>query len=221
MDALHTLLHSVEETHRTLLGRLDVASGMVTTPGQPRKGFEHTDTFLAATCRHLNAVEQMLVPAVRKHLPDGRQLTHDYVHTSRRLELALATVKAREYGSVYAIRLPWPELWREVRDQLEAQYRLERSMAVRLSEVLPGPDLMTLTDRLYRSELTSPTRAHPYIPHLGMGGKVARRVMRTVDSFWDTAEGRMVPEPARPPHKRPGLLTQYLLADPRFDEDEP
>jgi hypothetical protein len=46
-------------------------------------------------------------------------------------------------------------------------------------------------------------------------------VLHAVDSFWDTAEGRMIPEPARPPHKEPGLLGQYLLADPRFDEEEP
>ena len=32
-------------------------------------------------------------------------------------------------------------------------------------------------------------------------------------------EGRMVPEPVRPPHGPPGRLTQYLLADPRFAEE--
>ena len=44
--------------------------------------------------------------------------------------------------------------------------------------------------------------------------------MHAVDSFWDTAEGRMAPEPNRPQKKKPGLLGQYLLADPRFDEEE-
>jgi hypothetical protein len=49
---------------------------------------------------------------------------------------------------------------------------------------------------------------------------VARRVLHTVDAFWDTAEGRMVPEKEHAEHKKPGLMAQYLLADPRFDEDE-
>ena len=41
------------------------------------------------------------------------------------------------------------------------------------------------------------------------------------ETFWDTAEGRMTPEPNRPAKKKPGLLGQYLLGDPRFDEEEP
>jgi hypothetical protein len=48
---------------------------------------------------------------------------------------------------------------------------------------------------------------------------VSRRVLHTVDAFWDTAEGRMAPERAGKPKKKPGLLGQYFLADPRFDEE--
>jgi hypothetical protein len=44
--------------------------------------------------------------------------------------------------------------------------------------------------------------------------------MHAVDSFWDVAEGRMSPTPARPQRKKPGLVAQYFLADPRFDEEE-
>jgi hypothetical protein len=45
--------------------------------------------------------------------------------------------------------------------------------------------------------------------------------MHLADAFWDAAEGRMVPEPERPEHKAPGKMGQYLLADPRFDEEPP
>jgi hypothetical protein len=38
-----------------------------------------------------------------------------------------------------------------------------------------------------------------------------------VDRFWDTAEGRMLPEPVHSAtHSRDGRLTRYLLADPDF-----
>ena len=41
------------------------------------------------------------------------------------------------------------------------------------------------------------------------------------DRFWDTAEGRVIPEPVHaattPP--RDDLLAQYLVADPKFDTD--
>jgi hypothetical protein len=45
-------------------------------------------------------------------------------------------------------------------------------------------------------------------------------VLHAVDSFWDTAEARMVPEKEHAARKKPGLIGQYLLADPRFDEDD-
>ena len=54
-----------------------------------------------------------------------------------------------------------------------------------------------------------------------LDAKQQPKVMHAVDAFWDTAEGRMAPDPEPPRRKKPGLLGQYLLADPRFDEEEP
>jgi hypothetical protein len=193
---------------------------MVAMPGQPRKGYEHTDTFLAAASRHLNAVEEVLVPAVRKNVDDGSQLAHGYVRITKELEIALANAKAREYGSAYAVKLRWEDVWGDVRDQLEAQRDCEHAMVEKLSERLDDETLDDLAERLYRAELAAPSRPHPYAPHLGVSGRMSRRLLHLVDAFWDAAEGRMVPEPARPPHKKPGLIGQYILADPRFDEDE-
>ena len=220
MVALHSLLHTVEETHRQLAARLDTAAAMVSTPGQPRKGYEHTDTFLAAASRHLNAVEAVLVPEVVKRVDHGSALAHGYVHTSKDLEIALANAKAREYGSAYAIKRSWDDVWGDVREDLESQRRSEKEMVDELTKELRADELDDLAEELHRAELAAPSRPHPHAPHFGVRGKVARRVLHTVDAFWDTAEGRMVPEPVRPPHKSPGLLAQYLLADPRFDEEE-
>jgi hypothetical protein len=52
-------------------------------------------------------------------------------------------------------------------------------------------------------------------------GHLARAVARRIDTFWDSAEGRMVPEPVRH-HDRDhqGPLTQYFLADPHLPEDQ-
>jgi hypothetical protein len=217
---LNNLSHTVEETHRSLAARLDLAAAMTTTPGQPRKGYEHTDTFLAAASRHLNAVEEVLVPAVRERVDGGSRLAHDFVKASRQLELALNLAKAREYGSAYAAHSRWDEVWGDVREQLGAQHRWESGMVGRLSEEFDPEGLDDLAEKLHRAELAAPTRPHPYAPHLGVRGKVARRFLHTVDAFWDTAEGRMLPEPVGPPLKPPGLVAQYLMADPRFDEDE-
>jgi hypothetical protein len=218
MIAESTLVRSTEQTHRSLAAGLETAAAMRQVPGEPRKGFESADTFLAATSRHLNAVESVLLPVAHKRL--DASLVHDFVRASKGLETALVNAKGREYGSAYAVTMRWPEVWDAVRSHLADEHRVERTLAERLSEALDEDEVGELVDRLAHAEPDAPSRPHPHAPHLGTRGRMARRVLHAVDAFWDTAEGRMVPEPERPPRKKPGLLSQYLLADPRFDEDE-
>ena len=122
-------------------------------------------------------------------------------------------MKARLYGSTYALTgTPWPEIWDEVHRSSTRCSTSSGSSPRRSCLPDGGEDLGT---RLHHAELASPTRPHPWIPHQGVAGHLARAVARRVDRFWDTAEGRMVPEPVRH-HDRAhqGKLTQYLLADP-------
>lgn len=219
MIAVHNLVDSTEQTHRTLSALLDAAAAMENVPGEPRKGFEHTDVFLAATSRHLNAVEAVLLPAAHKHVPDGSDAVHAYVRACKELETALVTAKAREYGSAYAANRHWADIWAAVRDRMDRLREVERDLVDRLSDTLDQPGLGELTERLHRAERDAPSRPHPHAPHLGLRGRLARRALHTVDAFWDTAEGRMIPEQPRPERKKPGLMEQYLLADPRFDEE--
>ena len=216
LDALHS---HILFTHEHLAARLDRASAMLHTPGQPRKAVEHIDSLLAATAQHLAAVDAVLLPPVRHSASDGGRVVHDYLHTARELELALAHVKAREYGSVYDVGRSWKAVWNDVAVALARQREAERGLVDRLAVGLDPPTLARLSDRLHAAELAAPSRPHPYAPHTGFPGLVARRVLHLVDSFWDTTEGRMVPEPVRPAHGPPGRMTQYLLADPRFDEE--
>ncbi|MFC4784058.1 hypothetical protein ACT8ZV_06265 [Nocardioides sp. MAHUQ-72] len=221
MDTLDVLRSSILFTHENLAARFDRASAMLYTPGQPRKGYEHIDTFLAVASKHLNAVDAVLLPTVRRQVPDGAHVVHDYLHSVKALELALAHVKAREYGSVFDAARPWNAVWSDVGAALAEHRRHEFALGELLAVHVQPVTLETLADRLHRAETRSPSRPHPYAPHTGVPGAVARRIMHAVDSFWDAAEGRMVPEPVRPPHKAPGKVTQYFLADPRFDEDDP
>jgi len=217
-DVLH---RSIRHTHDVLADRLDGARAMIATPGQPRKNFEDVDTFLAMTSKHLSAVDAVLVPAAQRLVPDGAVLVHEYVRSERDLEIALTHVKARAYGSTYEAGRPWSVEWSDVADALSRQRTSEDGLADRLADTLDGPALDDLTERLHRAESTGWTRPHPYAPHTGLAGKVSRRVMHTVDAFWDETEGRMVPVPDRPRREKPGLFTQYFLADPRFEEEEP
>ena len=216
-----TLMECIEATHRTLEDRLATASAMTRTPGEPRKGYEHIDTLLNAAARHLNAIDQVLLSQVRRSVPDGRRIIRSYLQVARGLEIALAQTKAREYRAAYAVHRSWNDLWSDVRSQLTAQHAAERALVEALSEHVDGDELDRIAEDLKRAEVTATTRAHPFAPHAGIAGGVARRVLHAVDSFWDVAEGRMAPAPHRPAKPAPGLIGQYFMADPRFDEEEP
>jgi hypothetical protein len=215
------LLRSTNATHDALTTRLETAIGHHPTLASPREHYPATDTFLASGSRHLAAIHAVLLPLARRRLPEGAHRAHEYAHQSKRLEVALAATKAKLYGSAYAVTRPWSEIWEEVRRELAATLELERELVADLSHHLGDAEHGELIDRLYRAEQRAPTRPHPYVPHLGIRGKLARGVCRRVDQFWDTTEGRMIPEPVRV-HDRThqGLMTQFLLGDPHLGEDE-
>lgn len=191
---MNQLAPGVSITHDALEECLTKAATVHPEARQPRELYPATDTFLASTSRHNAAVNAVLVPAARRRLPDGHRRAHEFVHQSRRLEVALAQVKAKLYGSSYAIRRPWPEVWEEVRREFDATWKVEQSLAESLDQH-PDPRGRDLAGRLYDAELHAPTRPHPYVPHQGLRGRLARSVCRRVDSFWDATEGRMIPAP--------------------------
>ena len=220
MTTADVLRHSVEHTHENLAAWLAGARAMADTREEPRKAYEAIDTFLAIASRHLGAVDAVLIPAVRHEVSHSSRLVHDYVHAERQLEVTLAHIKAHAYGSTYESGFTWLEAWGEVDESLARHRICEVAMADELSEVLTPEVLDDLAEALQAAETTAPTRPHPWAPHTGVAGSVSRRVLHAVDAFWDTAEGRMAPEPERPARPKPGLMWQYLLADPRFDEEE-
>ena len=213
------LIRSVRDTHSTLKERLAAAREFHAAPDDPKVDRTSIDYFLGSAAKHLHAVDAVLLPQVRKECPEGKELVHRYLAAVKEVEVVLAHVKAHEYGSVYERKYAWDDVWSDVSDALAEQMRLEERLAESLTEQLPDDRLRDLTDRMEQREPGAPSRPHPYVPHTGLLGLVGRRVMGAADAFWDLAENRMVPERARPARKRPGLLGQYLLADPRFDEE--
>jgi len=198
MSTMHnTLDAAVHATHHVLAERLRSASAALVTATGRRDVYQLTDTFLASTSRHLAAVNAVLVPAAKRHLPDGTARARAVVRQCRALERALAQTKARLYGESHAIHRPWEEVWDNVGSEFEAHIQLERSLVDALIDHLDPPALDRLATLVYRAELRSPTRPHPYTPHTGLSGRISRRAWASADRFWDVAEGRMIPEPVR------------------------
>jgi hypothetical protein len=200
--------------------RLSLAAAARPDGHRARDHLPAIDSFLASTSRHLGAVLEVLVAGARDRLPDGERRAHAFILQCKELEIALANVKAKLYGSTYAIRRSWDSVWDDVRAEFERTWALERSLVADLAAHRHEDD-PDWGERLYHAELHAPTRPHPYVPHGGLRGRLARTVALRVDHFWDSTEGRMIPEPVRP-HDRDhdGRVTQYLLADPHLDDEE-
>lgn len=215
------LIDYVRSAHDDLSARMEAARLMQGTRDDPRQQRHRIDDFLGATCQHLHALDEVMLPAYGK-LPDGRSLRHDYTASVKHLEVLLYHVNAHEYGSTIEGSFDWPAVWGDVEGAMTDQRRHEEVLARQLTDALGNDRLEELTDRLHHVEPVEPTRPHPHQPHGGFLGRVSRKMMRTTDAFWDAAQGRIVPEPEREPKKKPGLLGQYLLASPRFtDQDKP
>jgi hypothetical protein len=213
------LAMTVAATHRSIEERLGEALAPHHDPGRPRDAQAAADTFLAATSRHLAAVEEVLVDEVRRVVPDSESLVADYLDAARDLEQSLALLKARLYGEVHAASLGWPDVWTRVRGRLDRHNRLENELVAQLARHGDADHLDALARAVFEAETRAPTRPHPLVPHRGLLGHLARRVFAVADRFWDTAEGRVIPDPVKPrAHKHDSLMAQYLVADPKFDD---
>lgn len=221
---VNRLVVTVEATHQSLEQRLDEATQLPFSLTRPRDRQARTDALIAATSRHLAAVDEALVGVARRALPDGADRVRNYLHQARLLEEAMVGLKARLYGEMHATHVPWPEVWDDVRQELVRHNRMERTLVEDLVRTLDPDESEALAERVYRAEVKAPTRAHPYIPHTGFVGHAARKLWALADRFWDTAEGRVVPPPVRTPpkeHARDSLMAQYVTGEPLLDDKAP
>ncbi|WP_406035411.1 hypothetical protein OG801_09330 [Nocardioides sp. NBC_00163] len=219
MATTTVLQDELRRKHDELAGRLAHARSIIARPEQTRRGCPPIDQFNAGTSRHLHAVDEALLPAVSAHCEGGAALVHDYLPMARHLEVLLFHVKAHEYGSTWETTHRWPTLWGEVEEALIDQEEREGELVSRLAEEASDDELLLIAERMAAAERRAPSRPHPHLPHTGLPGKVVRRVARPVDAVWDAVENRSVGGPKPLPHKKPGLIWQYLLGDPRFPDD--
>lgn len=210
---------SLDARHERLRALLDQARSAPHSEVGSRDRVRETDMFLAATSRHLNAISAVMLPLVGKHLDEGHDRANELVASIRLLEVALNLVKAKLYGATFAQHQSWPEVWAQADEPFEHTLELERTLAQDLDAALEHAEAEEVADELHDAAEHAPSRPHPFLPHQGVGAGAARAVAAKVDSFWDTAEGRLFPEPPHPPHRTGSKLEQYLLGDPTFDEE--
>lgn len=181
------------------------------TDEDPRRQYRLIDTFTAVLCRHLAAVDDVLLPRAGKATSDGPAMVHDYVRHARGLENTLHLLKAKLYGDATALHRTWDEVWNATDEWLDDHIGHEQVLIEVMAERLTGDEARELAAELHAIEERSPTRPHPYTPHTGVAGRVAHRLWARVDNFWDDAEGRIVPHRRRGASpRRNSLLSRYV-----------
>lgn len=219
--AMTSLLEStVDSDHRRIREFADAAEAAVSSAEEPRIRHRTSDTFSAVLSRHLAAVEDVLLPAVKSSTAYGRESVRDYVRHVRKLEKVLHELKARVYGAATA-RTDWDELWREIDRHLDGLAQREAMLVEQLRESLSATETRQLAQRLTAAEEKAPTRPHAYSPHTGWRGRLAHRIWRIADGFWDEAEGRVIPHrPAKPPSRPDSLIHRYMTGAPVHQSEE-
>lgn len=215
---MNTLDVTIDTTHKVLTERLHLAAAGTSDGAAPRDVQQYADTFLASTCRHMCAANAVLAPAARQWLPDGPESSRRFHRHCRRLDLALRQVKAKMYGSAYAVHRSWADVWDDARTEFTATTTLERRLVDSLVTTIDPRASDALADRLYKMEVKAPTRPHPYAPRTGASGLVARLMWARADRVWDGLEGRTLPAPVRG-RARPqgGPMTRYVMGNPVLD----
>jgi len=216
-----SLLEStLDSEHRRIREFADTAESAESSAEEPRIRHRTSDTFSAVLSRHLVAVEDVLLPAVKSSTAYGRESVRDYVRHVRELEKVLHELKARVYGAATA-DTDWDELWHEIDRHLDGLDQRESALVEQLREALSAADTRQLAQRFTSAEEKAPTRPHAYTPHTGWVGRLAHRIWRIADGFWDEAEGRVIPHrPPKPPARPNSLMHRYMTGAPPADPPE-
>lgn len=213
--AMTSLLESTLETeHQRIREFADAAEAAEFSAEEPRLRHRLSDTFSAVLSRHLAAVDDVLLSAAKSSGAFGRESMREYVHHVRELEKVLHELKARVYGAATA-DMDWDGLWHEIDRLLRDHAVREAALIDQLSTCLNATETRRLAHRLTAAEERAPTRPHAYTPHTGWTGRLAHRLWRIADGFWDEAEGRVIPHrPAKAPARPDSLMHRYVTGAP-------
>lgn len=215
-----SLLEFLEKPHSQIRRALGFAPEAAATTAAKMDRYDAEDAYdaeIAALSAHLGAVEAVVHPAARHHLPGGHRIVADQRRRARRLERLMRLIEGSLYGDVYAADMDVGRLQRELRHQIEAYVRSERELARRLDDAMTLPQRRELVHHLTAAMTHAPTRPHPYIPHpRGLAGLVLR-ACSLWDRVLDVMDNRKVPgEPARRRSDPLSRWDRYVVGVPRY-----
>jgi hypothetical protein len=207
--------------HQAIREMVSAARQAPAISGEPRRLFQLYDTCLATLSRHLAAVQEVLYPAVRRHLlPEGKAWVADQVHLARHIERVMRVIEGSLYGEVHEVGLSHQQMWDGLVRLLDDHDRAEEEAVAVLGQRLTPDQQESFAAAFAGAVRCAPTRPHPYSPHSHALGRLSHRMWSLADRAMDEMDGRVIPhEPPKPPSPKT-LWGQYLLGQPMFEETE-
>ena len=95
------LLTALSGSHRSLEHQLAAVDRAVKERESTRVVVQTTDAFMIHACRHVSAMCAVVLPILRRELPDGRRRVRLYIRQAKRLERSMAQAKRRLYGATH------------------------------------------------------------------------------------------------------------------------
>ena len=144
------------------------------------------DTLIAELVRHSVAEEMYVYPAMRKHLPDGKQAVEHDIEEHKELETLMKQLEALE---------PLEPRFEEVLGELSSTLQdhiadEEGSHFPQLRAALPREELVALAGKVESAKKLAPTRPHPAAPNAKLFHQVVGPGVGFVDRLRDKLSGR-------------------------------
>ncbi|HET6907791.1 MAG TPA: hypothetical protein VFH54_00500 [Mycobacteriales bacterium] len=161
---------------------------------------------------HLAAVDRVVLPAVRRHVPDTDAAIKEQEKLSTEMQHALRMLEQLLAGDALARRHDRAQLTEAVAALLSTHASGEHKLLDALARAIGPEDAARLEERYERAISDGPTRPHPHSAHEGITGRAQFFFNRARDHVMDVLDARHVPIPRR---RRPapsnGKWGSYLL----------
>lgn len=174
------------------------------------------DLFSAYAAQHLAAATELLLRHAGSWPADD---VSAYLGNIKQLEKSLRVLKGRQYGDSRYLHLRFGEVWEVVIRLLSEHEELENRVTARIQDEFDQGLIRSLAEELLLKQDKSPTRSHPSSPHMGVIGKLTRRLWRIADTTSDDLEGRLVPTRYHRHPKRDSSFSHYLRGTPIDGDD--
>ncbi|MDI1465432.1 hemerythrin domain-containing protein [Catellatospora sp. KI3] len=180
-----SIVEMLAQEHRQIT-KLSAELAVEAASASPSRRKQVAEVMTAVVSRHLAAEEQYLLPAVRKHLPDGDDLVSRELAEDGAIRQMLQTLQA-----VPPEDEKFQELALEVDQQLRRhKHTADRRIHGRLAQAATDEELIRLGNRAAIAEEAAVTRPHPAAPNTPPWNRLTDPLLGAADKVRDMLTGR-------------------------------